>query len=62
LRDKVEEIIDTFNLLSPENKGTLFECARNTLKAANSTKKTTVCAKCGGEMLDVCPLCKNIAS
>ena len=41
MRDKVQEIIDTFNLLSPENKGTLFECAHNTLKAENSTKKTT---------------------
>jgi hypothetical protein len=39
LCDKVQKIIDTFNLLSPENQGILFECAYNALKAANPVKK-----------------------
>jgi hypothetical protein len=40
LSDKVQEIIDAFNLLSPENQGTLFECACNILRAENSAKKS----------------------
>jgi hypothetical protein len=38
LSDKVQEIIDAFNLLSPENQGTLFECARNIMKIENLLK------------------------
>jgi len=40
LRDKVQEIIDTFNLLSPENQNTLLECASNAFNAERSVKKT----------------------
>ena len=40
MSDRVQEIIDTLNLLSLENQGTLFEFVCNTLKAANSAKKT----------------------
>jgi hypothetical protein len=36
LRDKMQEIVDTFNLLSPENQDVLLECACNTLKAEKS--------------------------
>jgi hypothetical protein len=44
LRDKVQEIIDTFNLLSPENQDTLLEFAYNILKAENPVKKPADCA------------------
>ena len=43
MSNKVQEIVDTFNLLSPENQSTLLECACNTLKAEKSVKKSVVC-------------------
>jgi hypothetical protein len=43
LCDKVQEIIDTFNKLSPENQSILLECAYNTLEAENPTKKSIDC-------------------
>ena len=58
----VEEIINTSKLLSDAHKDTLLKCAHDTQIAENSVKKTTICAKCGVEMLYICPLCKNIAS
>ena len=41
--DKVQEIIDAFNLLSPENQSILLECAFNTFKAENSAKNSVTC-------------------
>ena len=41
MADKVQEIIDTFNLLSPENQNILLECAYNILNAEKSVKKPT---------------------
>jgi hypothetical protein len=43
LCDKVQEIIDTFNKLSPDNQSILLECAYNTLEAENPTKKSIDC-------------------
>jgi len=40
LCDKVQEIVDTFNLLSPESQSLLLECAYNILKAENSVKES----------------------
>ena len=42
--DKVQEIVDTFNLLSPENQSTLLKCACNTLEAENAAKESIACA------------------
>ena len=41
--DKVQEIIDAFNLLSPENQSILLECAFNTFEAENSAKNSVTC-------------------
>ena len=41
--DKVQEIVDTFNLLSPENQDTLLKCACDTLEAEHSVKKPMTC-------------------
>ena len=41
--DKVQEIIDAFNLLSPENQSIFLECANNTYKAENSAKNSVAC-------------------
>ena len=43
LCDKVQKIVDTFNLLSLENQSILLECACNTLKAEKSVKKSVTC-------------------
>jgi hypothetical protein len=43
LRDKVQQIIDTFKLLSPEHQNTILECACNILKAENSAKTSAGC-------------------
>ena len=53
MHSKVQEIIDIFNLLSPENKGAFFEWACNALKFENSIKKTADHApEHEGEMLE----------
>ena len=41
--DKVQEIIDAFNLLSPENQGTLLKCACDTLEAEDAVKRPKSC-------------------
>jgi hypothetical protein len=38
--NNVQKIIDTFNMLSPENQNVLLKCARNILKDQNSVKKS----------------------
>lgn len=44
MHDKVQEIIDTFSLLTPDNKRSLFEFAQNVHKAVNTMKKNMDCA------------------
>ena len=39
MSDKVQEIIDTFNMLSPENQNALLKCACNTFEAENSVEE-----------------------
>lgn len=40
--DKVQEIIDTFYLLSPENQNTLLKCTCNTFEAEKSVKEPII--------------------
>jgi hypothetical protein len=40
---QIQQIIDTFKLLSPENQDIILECAYNILKSENSSKKSADC-------------------
>jgi hypothetical protein len=43
LSDKVQKIIDTFKMLSPENQSVLLEFAYNILNSENSMKQSVNC-------------------
>jgi 5-methylcytosine-specific restriction endonuclease McrBC GTP-binding regulatory subunit McrB len=45
LCDKVQKIIDTFNMLSPENQSTLLEYAYNILELEKIAKKSGYTSK-----------------